>query len=143
MVKYIKEIVKWSMKVGLFLVVVFVVCFLSFWCNNMEDRFNLLDLGFFLCVNSEFVFVFWWFFSYNFESIKNWRFLLESDVFYSFEGNVDIEFISSGIVKERKISLKKKNKVVFFLGMENGLINLWILVCIVCLFCLFYRVLFF
>ena len=36
----------------------------------------------------------------------------------------DTGSISSGTVKERKISLKKKNKAVSPLGVENGLINL-------------------
>lgn len=53
MVKCIKEVIKWSIKVGYNLVNVIVLRLLSFWCNNVDDKFNVLDLGFFLCFISD------------------------------------------------------------------------------------------
>lgn len=143
MVKHIKETVKRSMKAGSSLAAAPAARSSSFRRNNTEDRLNSSDPGPFLRVNSEPASVFRRSFSHNPESTKNRRSSLESDASHSSEGNADTESISSGTVKERKISLKKKNKAVSPLGMENGLINLWTLVRTVRPPRLSYRVLFF
>ena len=125
MVKHIKETIKRSMKAGSSLAAAPAARSSSFRRNNTEDRLNSSDPGPFLRVNSEPSTVFRRSFSHNPESTKNRRSSLESDASHSSEGNADTESISSGTVSERKISLKKKNKAVSPLGMENGLINLW------------------
>lgn len=124
MVKHIKETIKRSMKAGSSLAAAPAARSSSFRRNNTEDRLNSSDPGPFLRVNSDLSSVFRRSFSHNPESTKNRRSSLESDASHSSEGNADTESISSGTVKERKISLKKKNKAVSPLGMENGLIKL-------------------
>ena len=124
MVKHIKETIKRSMKAGSSLAAAPAARSSSFRRNNTEDRLNSSDPGPFLRVNSDPTSVFRRSFSHNPESTKNRRSSLESDASHSSEGNADTESISSGTVKERKISLKKKNKAVSPLGVENGLINI-------------------
>lgn len=124
MVKHIKETIKRSMKAGSFLAAAPAARSSSFRRNNTEDRLNSSDPGPFVRLNSDPSSMFRRSFSHNPEGTRNRRSSLESDASHSSESNADTESVSSGTVKERKVSLKKKNKAVSPLGMENGLINL-------------------
>ena len=125
MVKHIKEAIKRSIKAGS-LAVAPAARSLSFRRNNVDDRLNSSDPGPFLRPNSDPSSIFRRSFSHNPEGTLNRRSsLAESDATHSsVESNADTESISSGTIRERKISLKKKNKAVSPLRIENGLINL-------------------
>ena len=143
MVKHIKETIKRSMKAGSSLAAAPAARSSSFRRNNTEDRLNSSDPGPFMRLNSDPSSMFRRSFSHNPEGTRNRRSSLESDASHSSESTADTESVSSGTVKERKISLKKKNKAVSPLGMENGLINLWNLCVQYFTPCLSYRVYFF
>ena len=122
MVKHIKEAIKRSIKAGSSLAVAPAARSSSFRRNNADDRLNSSDPGPFLRPISDPGSMFRRSFSHNPEGIRNRRSSLESDASHSSEA--DTESISSGTVRVRRISLKKKNKAVSPLGVENDLINL-------------------
>lgn len=123
MVKHIKEAIKRSIKAGSNLTVASAARSSSFRRNNADDRLNSSDPGPFLRPSNDPASMFRRSFSHNPEGTLNRRSSLGSDASHS-SGNADTESISSTVRGERKISLKKKNKAVSPLGIENGQINL-------------------
>jgi len=125
MVKHIKDAIKRSIKAGSSLAAPAAGRSSSFRRNNTEDRLNSSDPSPFLRPNNDPTQVFRRSFSHNPEGIQRRRSSLESDATHSSaDSNGDTESVSSGTTRERKISLKKKNKAVSPMGIESGQIHL-------------------
>ena len=125
MVKCIKEAIKRSIKAGYNLANAIAPRSPSFRRNNADDKLNASDPGPFLRLTSDQSSLFRRSFSHNPESFRNRRTSLESDATHSSDGSGETESISSATTRDRKYSLKKKNKVVSPLGLEDVQINLW------------------
>lgn len=124
MVKCIKEAIKRSIKAGYNLANAIAPRSPSFRRNNADDKLNASDPGPFLRLTSDQSSLFRRSFSHNPESFRNRRTSLESDATHSSDGSGETESISSATTRDRKYSLKKKNKVVSPLGLEDVQINL-------------------
>lgn len=125
LVKYIKDAIKRSIKAGTSLAVAPAQRSSSFRRNSAEDRLNSSDPGPFLRTNNDTASFFRRSFSHNPEGTLKRRSSLESDATNSsVDSNAETETIISGTTRERKISLKKKNKAVSPMGIESSEIHL-------------------
>ena len=124
MVKNIKETIKRNIRAGCTLATAPAARSQSFRRNNTEDRLNSSDPGPFLRVvnNNNPASILRRSFSHNPEEAVNRRTSLESDSTLSSASATDTESISSA--RERKITLKKKNKTVSPLPNESTQVNL-------------------
>lgn len=124
LVKYIKDSIKRSMKAGS-LSVASSQRSSSFRRNNAEDRLNSSDPSPFLRNNNDTAPFFRRSFSHDPEGILRRRSSLESDATHSsVDTTGDTETIVSGTPRERRISLKKKNKAVSPMGLESSQIHI-------------------
>ena len=125
MVKHIKEAIKRSIKAGATLSVASAGRSSSFRRNSTEDRLNSSDPGPFLRSNADAMTMCRRSFSHNPEGSLKRRSSLESDATHSSaDSNGDTESVFSGTGRERKISLKKKNKAVSPMGLESSQIHI-------------------
>lgn len=124
LVKYIKDSIKRSMKAGS-LSVASSQRSSSFRRHNAEDRLNSSDPSPFLRTNNDTAPFFRRSFSHDPEGILRRRSSLESDATHSsVDTTGDTETIVSGTSRERRISLKKKNKAVSPMGLESSQIHI-------------------